>query len=233
MAYNKLWSLGGHYQHSGTTWMVTTGSIGLSGMNTGILSGPWLFLVVILSWESFCLPALGRQSSEGQLQQDWSWKVLLLIQNATSSRSKMLPLCCVPLSQYTCEFWYEVKKVYWLFVNRSSTFCFLIVFFFWSFFFWLYCISGWGHLSYIFWLLVSGFLAAHSKFTLLTLCLSTLPSSIHSEQIWVDPSNLSGSYQILSRSYQIPSRFRPNSWKRVKIIFLVIPSHSNPFWVHS
>ena len=32
--------------------MVTIGGIGLSGMNTGILSGSWLSVMVILSWES-------------------------------------------------------------------------------------------------------------------------------------------------------------------------------------
>ena len=175
MALNKLWSLGGHYRHSGTTWMVTIGGIGLSGMNTGILSSSWLSVMVILSWESLCLPALGRQSSEGQLRWDRSRKVLSLIQNAASSRSRMLPLHCAPLPQYTCEFQYEVKKVYWLFVNRSSTFCFLIVFFL-EFFFFLTVLHKWLRPSLIHILTFSWcfFLAAHSKFTLLTLRLHNL-----------------------------------------------------------
>ena len=44
------------------------GGIGLSEMSTGILPSSWLSIMVILSWEFLCLPALGGQSSEGQLQ---------------------------------------------------------------------------------------------------------------------------------------------------------------------
>ena len=123
--------------------MVTTGGIGWSGMNTGIVNGSWWFIMAILGWESLWLPALGRQRSEGQLQRDWSPKVFWLIwKTAFSSNKKLYCIMHAPLPQYTCEFQYKVKKMHWLFVNRSNhhTILFLWYFFFRSNdnFFWLY-----------------------------------------------------------------------------------------------